>query len=132
MPALFLFWLAFSFHFLIFAIKIRLILISSKKNLLISIFFSNFAAKFDGKIQRDMAQNKGAIVRYRAIDRCLRAKHGRYGIEELQRACADALYDAFSERFSVSRRQIYLDLNHMESNAGYRADIEHYRDGKKV
>ncbi len=23
-----------------------------------------------------MAQNKGAIVRYRAIDRCLRAKHG--------------------------------------------------------
>lgn len=23
-----------------------------------------------------MAQNKGAIVRYRAIDRCLQAKHG--------------------------------------------------------
>ena len=100
--------------------------------MLISFFFSNFAAKIDGKIQRGMAQNKGAIVRYRAIDRCLRAKHGRYGIEELQRACADALYDAFSERFSVSRRQIYLDLNHMESNAGYRADIEHYREGKKV
>ena len=30
-----------------------------------------------------MAQNKGAIVRYRAIDRCLRSKHGKYGIEEL-------------------------------------------------
>ena len=79
-----------------------------------------------------MAQNKGAIVRYRAIDRCLRSKHGKYGIEELRAACAEALYDAFSERMSVSRRQIYDDLNHMESNAGYRAEIEHYRDGKKM
>ncbi len=79
-----------------------------------------------------MAQNKEAIVRYRAIDRCLRSKHGKYGIEELRAACADALYDAFSERMSVSRRQIYDDLNHMESNAGYRAEIEHYRDGKKM
>lgn len=79
-----------------------------------------------------MAQNKGAIVRYRAIDRCLRSKHGKYGIEELRAACAEALYDAFSERMSVSRRQIYDDLNHMESNASYRAEIEHYRDGKKM
>lgn len=79
-----------------------------------------------------MAQNKGAIVRYRAIDRCLRSKYGKYGIEELRAACAEALYDAFSERMSVSRRQIYDDINHMESNAGYRAEIEHYRDGKKM
>ena len=79
-----------------------------------------------------MAQNKGAIVRYRAIDRCLRSKHGKYGIEELRAACAEALYDAFSERMTVGRRQIYDDLNHMESNAGYRAEIEHYRDGKKM
>lgn len=79
-----------------------------------------------------MAQNKGAIVRYRAIDRCLRSKHGKYDIEELRAACADALYDAFSEHMSVSRRQIYDDLNHMESNAGYCAEIEHYRDGKKM
>lgn len=68
-----------------------------------------------------MAQNKGAIVRYRAIDRCLRSKHGKYGIEELRAACAEALYDAFSERMTVSRRQIFLDLNHMESNVGYRS-----------
>ena len=79
-----------------------------------------------------MAQNKGAIVRYRAIDRCLSSKHGKYGIEELRKACADALYDAFSEPISVSRRQIFLDLNHMESHAGYRANILRERDGKKV
>ena len=56
-----------------------------------------------------MAQNKGANVRYRAIDKCLSAKHGRYSWEDLQRACEDALYRAFSERISVSRRQIFND-----------------------
>ncbi len=79
-----------------------------------------------------MAQNKGAIVRYRAIDRCLRSKHGKYGIEELRRACEEALYDAFMEHRTVSRRQIYDDLNHMQSNAGYRAIIETYKEGKKA
>lgn len=79
-----------------------------------------------------MAKNKGAIVRYRAIDRCLRSKHGRYGIQELQKACADALYDAFSEPISVSRRQIYDDLHYMESNAGYRADIETCKIGRNA
>ena len=44
-----------------------------------------------------MAQNKGAIVRYRAIDRCLWSKHGKYGIEELRAACAEALYDASAQ-----------------------------------
>ena len=79
-----------------------------------------------------MAQNKGAFIRYKAIDRCLRQQFGQYGIEELRRACEKALYDAFSEPISVSRRQLYLDLNHIESNAGYRADIQHLRDGKRV
>ena len=79
-----------------------------------------------------MAQNKGAIVRYRAIDKCLRSKHIRYGIEELRKACEDALFDAFSECIPVSRRQLYLDLNHMESTAGYRAVIKRTRDGKRM
>ena len=79
-----------------------------------------------------MAQNKGAIVRYRALDRCLRKRNLKYGIEELRHACEEALYDAFSERITVSRRQFFLDINHMESNAGYRADIERYHDGKRM
>lgn len=79
-----------------------------------------------------MAQNKGAIVRYRALDRCLRSKNIKYFLEDLIKACNDALYDAFSEHMTVSRRQIFLDLNHMESNAGYRADIERHHDGKRI
>ena len=39
----------------------------------------------------------------------------------IPRACEDALYHAFSERISVSRRQIFNDLNFMESEAGFRA-----------
>lgn len=39
----------------------------------------------------------------------------------IPRACEDALYRAFSERISVSRRQIFNDLNFMESEAGFRA-----------
>ena len=79
-----------------------------------------------------MAQNKGANVRYRAIDKCLSAKHGRYSWEDLQRACEDALYRAFSERISVSRRQIFNDLNFMESEAGFRALIKRTKDGKRT
>ncbi len=79
-----------------------------------------------------MAQNKGAMVRYRAIDRCLRKQNCMFGIQELIQACEEALYDAFAERISVSRRQIFHDLNYMESNAGFRANIEHYKYGKKT
>ena len=58
-----------------------------------------------------MAQNKAAIVRYRAIDKCLRKRNCVFGIEELIHACEEALYDAFSERISISPRQIKYDIN---------------------
>ena len=79
-----------------------------------------------------MAKNKGAIIRYRAIDQCLRDRKKKYGWKELADACSSALERAFSQPESVSRRQIYADLNYMESDAGYQADIDHIRDGHKV
>lgn len=79
-----------------------------------------------------MAQNKGAIVRYRAIDRCLRNRHIQYGWEQLKEACEKELYNDFSEHISVSRRQIFQDLNYMESDAGYSADIERIKDGHRT
>ena len=79
-----------------------------------------------------MAKNKGAIVRYRAIDRCLRNRHVQCGWEQLKEACEKELYNDFSEHISVSRRQIFQDLNYMESEAGYGADIEHVRDGHHI
>ncbi len=79
-----------------------------------------------------MAQNKHAIVRYRAIDKCLSAKHGRYNWEDLQRACEEALYRDFSEHIPVSRHTIFDDINYMESNAGFNANILRIREGRKV
>ncbi len=79
-----------------------------------------------------MAHKGAPLVRYRAIDRCLRSKHGKFFIEDLCKACDDALYDAYAERVSIQRRQIYNDLNYMESDAGYRAIIERLRDGKRI
>lgn len=79
-----------------------------------------------------MAKNKGATVRYRALDRCLRSKHKKYGIQDLIAACSEALTEAFSEPMTVSRRQVYDDLNYMESNAGFGAIIDHKRDSQGV
>ena len=79
-----------------------------------------------------MAENKGAKVRYRAIDKCLRSKHGRYYWEDLRDACEKELYEVYMERRSVSRRQIYDDINYMESSEGYSAPIERIRDGKRT
>lgn len=79
-----------------------------------------------------MAHKGAPLVRYRAIDRCLRSKHGKFFIEDLCKACDDALYDAYAERVSIQRRQIYNDLNYLESDAGYRAIIERLRDGKRI
>ena len=79
-----------------------------------------------------MAQNKHAQVRYRALDRCLRSKNKYYYIEDLQKACADAIKDAYCIDEQVSRRQIFKDINYMESEEGFAADIERVRNGKRT
>ena len=79
-----------------------------------------------------MAKNKGAIVRYRTIDRCLRDTKRKYGIKELIHECSETLTAALAEETKVSRRQIYADLNYMESDMGYQADIEHIYEGRNV
>ena len=79
-----------------------------------------------------MAKNKAAIVRYRTIDRCLRDTKRKYGIQDLIRECSEALSNALSEETKVSRRQIYDDLNYMESEMGYQAIIDHIYEGRNV
>ncbi|MBR1564049.1 MAG: hypothetical protein IJ650_01740 [Paludibacteraceae bacterium] len=79
-----------------------------------------------------MAKNKGASVRYRVIDRCLRDTRRKYGAQELVEACARELTEVYSTPTSVSIRQIRLDLNYMESPEGFSADIEHIKDGRNV
>jgi len=79
-----------------------------------------------------MAKNKGASVRYRVIDRCLRDTRRKYGPKELAEACARELTEVYSTPMAVSMRQIYTDINYLESPEGFSADIEHIKDGRKV
>ncbi|AEA43686.1 helix-turn-helix transcriptional regulator [Fluviicola taffensis] len=79
-----------------------------------------------------MATNKRAIIRYRALDNCFRSKYKRYYIDDLIAKCNEILSEHIGEPISVSRRQIFDDMNFMKSEAGYSAPIDSIKDGKKT
>lgn len=78
-----------------------------------------------------MATNKHALIRYMALDRCLRNFQRRFYIEDLQEACADALYKYTGERPNIRRELILGDLNDMEDTLLFGAEIERLQDGHK-
>lgn len=79
-----------------------------------------------------MATNKHAQIRYNALDKCLANKFKKYFIEDLIKQCSLKLSEYNGAEMEVSRRQIFDDLRFMESEAGYNAPIEKYKDGKRV
>lgn len=79
-----------------------------------------------------MAINKNALLRYRVLDRCFSNPYRKFFINDLIEACSEALSDYSGEGTSISRRQIYDDINFMKSEAGYAAPIESYRDGRRA
>jgi predicted DNA-binding transcriptional regulator YafY len=79
-----------------------------------------------------MATNKRAIIRYRILDNCFRNKFKHYYINDLIDRCSEVLSDHIGEGVTVSRRQIFADMNFMKSEAGYSAPIESMKDGKQV
>ena len=86
-----------------------------------------------------MATNKHALIRYHALDKCFSNFARRYYIEDLISACNDALYDFTGEnRYSdplnpgISRRQVLVDIDFMESEAGWGALIDRVKDGRRV
>lgn len=79
-----------------------------------------------------MSTNKNAVIRYLAIDRCLSNVHKTYTIENLIDACNEALEENDPETSGVQRRQIFYDIQFMESPEGYDAPIDRIRDGRKT
>lgn len=73
-----------------------------------------------------MPINKNAYIRYRILDRCFRNKFRRYRINELIEACSDEL------GYKISRRQIYNDINFMESDSGWNIPLIKKRSGNEV
>lgn len=65
-----------------------------------------------------MPINKNAYIRYKVLDRCFRDKYGYYGITDLIDACTEEL------GYAISRRQIYNDINFMESSDGWNIRLD--------
>ena len=81
-----------------------------------------------------MATNKNAQIRYQALDRCLSNWSRRYYIDDLVKACNEALYLYNGESKKgdgVKKRQVQEDLKFMESEEGYRMIIDAIYDGHK-
>ena len=66
-----------------------------------------------------MATNKNAQISYHALDRCLGNWSKRFYIEDLIKACNDALYDDNGSE-GVQKRQVQADLDFLESQEGYK------------
>ncbi|MEN2436577.1 WYL domain-containing protein [Weeksellaceae bacterium A-14] len=79
-----------------------------------------------------MATNKNAQLRYKALDKCFSNFYKKYFIEDLIEYCSDILSDHYAMPMTVSRRQIFDDMDFMKSEAGYDAPIESFKDGRKT
>lgn len=79
-----------------------------------------------------MAVNKNALIRYKTLDKCFSNQYRKYYINDLIEACNEVLTDHYAEETTVSRRQIFMDIDFMKSDAGYEAPIESIKDGRKV
>lgn len=79
-----------------------------------------------------MPINKNASIRYQALDKCFRNPGRRYYINDLIKACNQAILDLEPSSSGVQRRQIFDDIRYMESAQGWSIPLERHKDGKKV
>lgn len=79
-----------------------------------------------------MATSKNALIRYKALDKCFSNSYKRFYINDLISYCSVVLSDHYGKETTVSRRQIFADIDFMKSDAGYEAPITSIKDGRKV
>jgi len=78
-----------------------------------------------------MAVNKNALIRYHILDRCFRNSGRSYTLDDLQEEINRTLRELYHEEKGISRRQLFMDLQFMESSEGYAIELERSPDGKK-
>lgn len=79
-----------------------------------------------------MAQNKNAQLRYKALDQCFSNFYKKFYIDDLIEFCSKVLSEHYAKSMSVSRRQIFDDIDFMKSEAGFEAPIVSYKEGRKA
>ena len=71
-----------------------------------------------------MSTSKNSLLRYKTIDNCLRNRRRKWTLQDLMKACEEALYEYGASGIGMaSRRTIQMDLQFMRSEAGYAAPI---------
>jgi len=79
-----------------------------------------------------MATNKNAQIRYKILDNCFRNSGREYSIDHLISECNKKLLEINPDSKGIGKRQIYYDINFMESSEGWEIDLLKLKDGKKV
>lgn len=79
-----------------------------------------------------MAINKNAQIRYKILDNCFRNSGRRYFIEDLISECNKKLMEIDPDSKGISRRQIFDDINFMESSEGWEIDLVHHKYNRRV
>ncbi|MGL5785381.1 MAG: hypothetical protein ACRCX4_00975 [Bacteroidales bacterium] len=79
-----------------------------------------------------MATNKHAIIRFQALDKCFQNRYRKFYIEDLVKACCDALLNHCGILDGVKKRQVFDDINFMISEDGYSIPLEKLKDGKRI
>jgi predicted DNA-binding transcriptional regulator YafY len=79
-----------------------------------------------------MPINKNALIRYQTLDRCFRNTGRNYFFEDLREEINRVFEEINPEGGGISRRQLFLDIGFMESEAGWSAPLEKVRIGKRV
>lgn len=79
-----------------------------------------------------MAINKNALIRYQALDRCFRNPGRTYFLEDLLEECNKALLNFDPNNDGIQKRQLFDDINFMESEAGWSIPLNRIRQGRRV
>lgn len=86
-----------------------------------------------------MSDNKKARIRYEALDKCFRNRSRRFFIDDLRKACNEALYrETGEQKYSdsdkpcISKKQIYEDIQFLICSPSYYAPITKDKEGRGV
>jgi len=79
-----------------------------------------------------MSITKNAYIRYRVLDKCFRNPGKRYFIDDLIEECSSALAEIDPDTNGISRRQIFDDIQFMESSEGWNIDLVRIKESRKV
>lgn len=79
-----------------------------------------------------MSTNQKALIRYQVLDACFSNYNKKYFIDDLIKACEDAIERQFGTRSGCSKRQVQEDMNYMKREDAYNAPIESIKEGRRT